>query len=85
MLQSHSIISLKLVWEMAIIIIMLKVSGELLEISTFHCNKGTEMPTSFSHSTKCSLGSLQSSGEDKSKSSHGLSILHFDRRCEGGA
>jgi len=53
------------VWEKAIVLIMLKVSGKLPEISTFLCNKRIEMLISFNHVTKCPSGSLYSSGEDE--------------------
>lgn len=58
-------ISLRVVWEKAIVLIMLKVSGKLPEISTFLCNKRIQMPISFNHVTKCPSGSLYSSREDK--------------------
>ena len=58
-------ISLKVVWEIAIIIVMLKVSGKLSEISTFLCIKRIELPISFNQATKCPSGSLYSSGEDR--------------------
>lgn len=58
-------ISLKVVWEIAIIIVMLKVSGKLSEISTLLCIKRTELPISFNQATKCPSRSLYSSGEDR--------------------
>lgn len=72
-----------MVWEMAIIIVMLKNSGKLQGISTFLCNKGIELPILTFIPQNAPSGSLHSSGEGKQKSSYGLSLVTSNAMREG--